>query len=593
VGLDRDLSGFCDVFTNRSIGLLYFRYKQISMRFITLLCFFCSAIASWSQAPALIPYQAVARDAAGLPLVNANVNARFTIHNNTPAGEVVWQETQSVNTTDQGLFAIQLGSIVSLSSVDWGTGDKFMQVELELGSGFVDFGTQQLLSVPYALYSSNSHLSENGFADVSSIGDTLYLTNGEHIIVPGISQANAPLQGCTDPNSGNYNPNAVIDDSTCCAGAHYSIDSPFPVMWYAYSEDGSFSLYGNTNEINEFCLDAGCIYFGVYNEIPPAYPFNIQLLRNNEFFGEITYDPWYGDASIFIEENAIPGCFDLTACNYDSLANCPDYSLCNYDCYGCTDSSACNYSPVAYIENSTCIYRGDNCDDGNVHTFEDRWREDCVCLGDSIIGTPHTCGAPFVHNPNLIYGTMTDQEGNSYKTIVIGTQEWMAENLKTSKYRNGDLISPGSWVYYNNDPNYECPFGKLYTWYTCVDSRQLCPTGWHIPTQNEWGTLASSVGGTDNGLKMKSTGTVESLNGYWNSSGYGASNSSGFSGLPGGARITEFALYGTNGYFWSSTDAYGPPVNQAWANYLFNLNNSFISTTESKGFAFSVRCVRD
>jgi hypothetical protein len=116
-------------------------------------------------------------------------------------------------------------------------------------------------------------------------------------------------------------------------------------------------------------------------------------------------------------------------------------------------------------------------------------------------GSPATCGAPNVHNPAKTYGSMTDQQGNVYKTIVIGSQEWMAENLKTSIYRNGEAIAnvtddsqwqvltTGAWCYYNNDNQFNCPHGKLYNWYAVADPRNLCPTGWHVPTDGEWNVL--------------------------------------------------------------------------------------------------------
>jgi hypothetical protein len=126
------------------------------MRFI--LSFFAIALSInlCAQAPALIPYQAVARNAAGQPLANTNVNARFTIHDGSANGTSVWQELQTVSTSALGLFTAQLGSNVSLSSVNWAGGAKFMQVEVDLGNGFVDIGTQQMLSVPYALFAGTA-----------------------------------------------------------------------------------------------------------------------------------------------------------------------------------------------------------------------------------------------------------------------------------------------------------------------------------------------------------------------------------------------------------------------------------------------------
>jgi formylglycine-generating enzyme required for sulfatase activity len=132
------------------------------MRFI--LSFFAIAFSGilFAQAPALIPYQAIARDASGQPLANATLNARFTIHDNTATGPTMWQEMQTVSTSALGLFTAQLGSSVSLGSVNWADGAKFMQVEIDLGNGFIDLGTQQMLSVPYALYSSNGVPSGGG-----------------------------------------------------------------------------------------------------------------------------------------------------------------------------------------------------------------------------------------------------------------------------------------------------------------------------------------------------------------------------------------------------------------------------------------------
>jgi hypothetical protein len=116
----------------------------------------------FSQAPALIPYQAIARDASGQPLANTVINARFTIHDNTATGASVWQELQTVNTNTLGLFTVQLGSSITLSGVNWASGAKFMQVEIDLGDGFEDIGTQQMLSVPYALYALSSGSSIPG-----------------------------------------------------------------------------------------------------------------------------------------------------------------------------------------------------------------------------------------------------------------------------------------------------------------------------------------------------------------------------------------------------------------------------------------------
>jgi hypothetical protein len=126
------------------------------------LAFLLLSIIVFGQAPQLIPYQAIARDAAEQPLSNATINARFTIHDGAATGASVWQEIQTVSTSPQGLFTVQLGSNISLSAVNWAGGSKYMQVEVDLGGGFVDMGTQQMLSVPYAMYALNSGSSTPG-----------------------------------------------------------------------------------------------------------------------------------------------------------------------------------------------------------------------------------------------------------------------------------------------------------------------------------------------------------------------------------------------------------------------------------------------
>jgi uncharacterized protein (TIGR02145 family) len=215
----------------------------------------------------------------------------------------------------------------------------------------------------------------------------------------------------------------------------------------------------------------------------------------------------------------------------------------------------------------------------------------------------HTCGATNVHNPAKTYGSMTDQEGNVYKTIVIGAQEWMAENLKTTIYNNGEPIanvnesnlwadlatfSLGAWCYYNNDSQYDCPYGKLYNWYAVADPRNICPTGWHVPSDAEWTTLTTFLGSESAaGGKMKGTGLQ-----YWASPNASATNESAFSGLPGGFRGQDgtFNYIFSSGFWWSSTDFnadYG-------AGIILGFNNSnIVSITNGRQTGFSARCLRD
>ena len=198
--------------------------------------------------------------------------------------------------------------------------------------------------------------------------------------------------------------------------------------------------------------------------------------------------------------------------------------------------------------------------------------------------------------------TVTDIDGNVYNTVTIGTQTWMKENLKVTKYRNGDTIgttapttkdisgetSPKYQWAYNGDESNVSTYGRLYTWYAATDSRGLCPTGWHLPTDAEWTTLITYLGGDSvAGGKMKEAGTT-----HWNSPNTSADNSSGFTALPGGYRYDggTFHNIGYHGKWWSATEY---DVAYVWDCSLFSDYGFASSCCGSKDYSFSVRCVGD
>ncbi len=204
-----------------------------------------------------------------------------------------------------------------------------------------------------------------------------------------------------------------------------------------------------------------------------------------------------------------------------------------------------------------------------------------------------------VFNKNKTYGTVTDIDGNVYKTIVIGSQTWMAENLKTTRYSGGDSINhlpdgeawnaatAGAWIYYNNNNKMNGAYGKLYNWLAVEDPRNICPAGWHIPDDAEWETLFNSLGGYEvAAAKLKETGTT-----HWAYSNEGSTNESGFTGLPGGMRWGDYFDLGLTGFWWSSTDAQDYYNLDAYYIY-FNRDLDAVSYgTGSKTNGISCRCV--
>lgn len=206
------------------------------------------------------------------------------------------------------------------------------------------------------------------------------------------------------------------------------------------------------------------------------------------------------------------------------------------------------------------------------------------------------------NNVNTLAGTVNDIDGNVYHTVTIGKQVWMVENLKTTRYRNGDIIGTTfratlnissqnrpkyQWAYEGNASNV-ATYGRLYTWHAATDSRNICPTGWHLPSDTEWTILTTNLGGlSDAGGKLKEAGTR-----HWIISDTVATNSSSFTALPGGYRSSNGAFGGIGyyGYWWSSTEY---SSNNAWLRFLSYNSSKANRSNNSKTCGFSVRCIKD
>jgi uncharacterized protein (TIGR02145 family) len=176
----------------------------------------------------------------------------------------------------------------------------------------------------------------------------------------------------------------------------------------------------------------------------------------------------------------------------------------------------------------------------------------------------------------------------------------MRENLDVMTYRNGDVIpqvtdatawaglTTGAWCWYNNSADNGAIYGKLYNWYAVNDARGLAPQGWHIPTDAEWTTLSTLLGGNAAaGGKMKTTGTTR-----WTAPNTSATNESGFAGLPGGYRDGDGAFSGVGGYglWWSATEF---DSTYAWGRALSYNSGTLYRNPTNKYIGFSVRCLRD
>jgi uncharacterized protein (TIGR02145 family) len=207
--------------------------------------------------------------------------------------------------------------------------------------------------------------------------------------------------------------------------------------------------------------------------------------------------------------------------------------------------------------------------------------------------------------PGLQAQTVNDIDGNVYKTVKIGTQVWMAENLRVTHYRNGDSIPEKrtdkewkyavwsgnepkpAWCYYNNDPANDIIYGKLYNWFVVNDPRGLAPEGWHLPSDEEWTSLTGNLGGGA-GVLMKSTSGWQENKGK---KGNGT-NTCGFTALPGGYRYIygSYSSLGDVGLWWSSTEC---SATYAYSRHMGYNYSAVKRPIHNKQYGFSVRCLRD
>jgi len=196
---------------------------------------------------------------------------------------------------------------------------------------------------------------------------------------------------------------------------------------------------------------------------------------------------------------------------------------------------------------------------------------------------------------------LADVDGNIYPVITIGDQLWMAANLKVTRFRNGDPIPEitddlewkevrtGAFCIYDNDPANRDEYGLLYNWYAVNDPRSVCPEGWHVPSRNELDVLRKCSG------DWKTSGGWLREAGYshWKQPNEGASNKTGFSALPGGARGKDgrFHEFGIRGRFWSSTQ-FGK-FNESWNLFLPHNENGALMFRDELSCGFSIRCIKD
>ncbi len=222
------------------------------------------------------------------------------------------------------------------------------------------------------------------------------------------------------------------------------------------------------------------------------------------------------------------------------------------------------------------------------------------------LGTINVCGQ------TISEGTVTDIDGNVYTTVLIGTQEWLGENLRTSRFSNGDPISnvqsSSDWAVTTTpawrmaySTNYENNFGKMYNWFVVGDQRNVCPSGWHVPSDDEWKELELTLGmpvsvidgvGYWRGSPENVGGKLKAVSTAWGSPNEGATNESMFTALPGGTIYSytgDFGGLGNTGMWWTTSDS----SSDAWNRYMSFMHAGVHRSLTDKKNGYHIRCIRD
>jgi uncharacterized protein (TIGR02145 family) len=524
-----------------------------------------------AQSPQKMSYQAVIRDASDNLVTNTSVGMQISILQESVYGASVYIETQTPTTNANGLVSIEIGegSIIygTFSSIDWGNNIYFIKTETDPtgGTTYTITGTSQLLSVPYALHANT--------VDSYIETDPVFVAH--------------PANGITGTNITNWNT--------------------------AYGWGNHTGLYRPID------------YVPHWNEIT-TNPFSFVSLANNQLLKyNTTSEKWENWTSNFLTSftetdptvQAITGIVKSDGATI-SAAVAADFPTLNQNTTGnaATATTAATVTTAAQpaitsvgtltgltVSGTTTVITPVNATDAVNKAYVDELFEQLYAQGAIRV---------------------KDYDGNYYNTIKIGNQIWMAENLKTTKYNDGtpipniinntawEALTTGAYCDYNNTPSNSTTYGRLYNWYV-VDNNEatkmesnggknVCPTGWHVPSNVEWTVLTDYL--TNNGYGYEGSGSdigksMAATSGWI---AYGiegtigndqaSNNSSGFTALPSGYRDYAGTYHNIGGYeyLWSSSEH---PTTNVYSRGMLYTSSDVGITILNKRYGFSVRCLRD
>lgn len=618
-------------------------------RILTLLVAIAFISGAYCQTPEKMSYQAVVRNNSGILQANQAVRIKISILQGSAMGSAVFVETHTTTTNANGLATIEIGggTLVSgnLSSIDWSASTYFIKTETDPsgGTNYSVTGTSQILSVPYALHAKTAKSAnyndltnkpslfdgtwaslsgKPAFANVATSGSYNDLFNRPSLfdgtwaslsgkpafatvatsglfsdlllkpttltgygITNGMSTSH-PANMITSTNIANWN-------TAYGWGSHNGLYRPInyvPAWTEIINKPTTVSGFGITDAVTKAgnqTITGETTFKGQTSDME-APLFEVKNKDNQTIFAVYNEGVrmWVSDGAKGSKGGFTVQGFDMTT---DYMVIKPDSS--NFYVRDATKGVASSFNIIgikpSLPRQSLMLARTDHIEVSTVLNLQ----SNLVVDGNiNVAGT--------------VYNTITDIEGNVYTIVTIGTQTWMAENLKTTKYNDGTSIplvtSSTTWAtlstpaycwLFNNETTYKVPYGALYNWYT-ANTGKLCPSGWHIPSNTEWTTLQDYLGGQSvAGGKLKETGTT-----HWNSPNTSATNEVYFTALPGGGRggeAGEFITTGNYGYWWTANGHSVDPL-FAWG-FILAYNSAAVTRADYyyKRNGFSVRCLKN
>jgi uncharacterized protein (TIGR02145 family) len=631
-----------------------------NMNILRILMLLIFPILGISQAPTKINFQSVLRNTNGEVVSNSAVSLRISILSGTINGSAVYIETHAKTTDAGGLMSLQIGGGTVLSGVfgdiNWGSSAHFIKLEADFsgGNSYVLLGTQELMSVPYALYASKTDTSvlnlTSRFSTKLSGTDTASLS--------ARINAKAPINNPTFTGTVGGISKTMVGlgnvDNTSDAGKPISTATQTALDLKAPFNNPTFT--GTVGGISKTMVGLG----NVDNTSDAGKPISTATQTALDLKAPINNPTFTGTVGGISKTMVGLGNVDNTSDAGKSISTATQTALDNK--LNKTDTSTMleNYrtglnNKVNVIDTSNMLSK--YLRKADTSSLSDRIN---AKLSRSVIPetpiiqrghimywngsswvllNPGTAGQVLKmsldENPVPVWGTdattfpafspcgapISDIDGNIYNTVLIGAQCWTKENLRVRRYNKGRSIpfdaiggsggSSSTWsnltigahTIYANDstttPSNRTKYGYLYNWYaakgiyttgtmTSTDTLNICPEGWHVPTDADWTTLTTELGGESvAGGKMKSIGTA-----YWSSQSAGTDNSSGFSALPGGYRIKDgsFNNLRNSAVFWRATE---DNANNAWSSRLEYNSNNVSRNSYEKQYGASIRCLKD